>query len=458
MRSTMHWLTTTMMILSVLLPAQAAWSQTSKASPERPQIRVIGVVGEPLHVASDKTESTLKPGDRLDYGSRIMTGEEARAAITIRWSRDVPGESLDLLLLGPSGDITFMTNDALDNEASSRAVVIRTSKGVVRVVARAPGNATELYLKEGPRETRCVKTDLILQTNPTTKSTAYLCRFGQVGIRHVSRLMMINNGLMREIEKGELLGARRFASFQWQELEKMTNVPGVDASFPRIESGEAGEGAPRAPRQPGRNARPTAVQPEGEGAPAAEAEPAEASEEKGLEYVRIVTSMGDIDLELNREKAPITVANFLTYVDDGFYEGTVFHRVIADFMIQGGGLTPDLQRKPTAEPIKNEWRNGLKNVRGSIAMARTNAPDSATSQFFINVKDNPPLDQPRGGAAYAVFGRVIAGMDVVDEIRSVETGVRSGRRDVPVVTVMIKEIRRIAKPESAKAEADERGE
>jgi len=136
--------------------------------------------------------------------------------------------------------------------------------------------------------------------------------------------------------------------------------------------------------------------------------------------VKMETTLGDIVLELDAEKAPISVDNFLHYAESGFYNGTIFHRVVSDFMIQGGGFTPEMQEKQEGlrPPIRNEWRNGLKNVRGAIAMARTAQADSATAQFFINVVDNPRLDAPRDGAAYAVFGKVVEGMDVVDKIRN----------------------------------------
>ena len=156
-----------------------------------------------------------------------------------------------------------------------------------------------------------------------------------------------------------------------------------------------------------------------------------------LVYVKLATSMGDIVLELDNEKAPLSTQNFLGYVAKGHYDGTIFHRVIDGFMIQGGGFTPDLKQKSTDKPIKNEWKNGLKNSRGTVAMARTQVADSATSQFFINVADNGFLDQPRDGAAYAVFGKVVAGMDVVDKIRAVPTGVKNGMGDVPLQPVMI---------------------
>mgnify|MGYP003829438449 CR=1 FL=1 len=157
------------------------------------------------------------------------------------------------------------------------------------------------------------------------------------------------------------------------------------------------------------------------------------------------TSLGDIEIELYHDKAPVTVNNFLAYVDSGFYDGTVFHRVINNFMIQGGGMIPGLQEKRTLSPIKNEAGNGLSNLRGTIAMARTQDVNSATSQFFINVADNRYLDYKNAspaGYGYCVFGRVIKGMDVVDRIKSVATGRRGYYDDVPVRDVVIISIKR----------------
>lgn len=160
-----------------------------------------------------------------------------------------------------------------------------------------------------------------------------------------------------------------------------------------------------------------------------------------LPQVKLETTHGDIVIELNAEKAPNTVANFLGYVEDGHYDGTVFHRVIKDFMIQGGGFTTDLKQKPTKASIKNEANNGLSNVAGSIAMARTGDPHSATTQFFINTVDNNFLDfRGEEGAAwgYAVFGKVVEGLDVIEAIRSVDTGARDPfPTDVPVEDVVI---------------------
>jgi len=158
----------------------------------------------------------------------------------------------------------------------------------------------------------------------------------------------------------------------------------------------------------------------------------------------IHTSKGDIELELFAEQAPRTVENFVGYANSGFYDGTIFHRVISHFMIQGGGFTPDMEKKPTGEPIPNEADNGLSNKRGTIAMARTNDPHSATAQFFINVQDNMNLDhtgQSHSAAwGYAVFGRVTGGMEVVDEIRFVPTGRAGSYSDVPVEPVVIERV------------------
>ena len=168
-------------------------------------------------------------------------------------------------------------------------------------------------------------------------------------------------------------------------------------------------------------------------------------EKKETDMVVMETSMGSIKIKLAAEKAPLTVANFLAYVDSGHYDGTIFHRVIDNFMIQGGGFDADMRQKGTRAPIKNEAANGLANKRGTVAMARTAVVDSATSQFFINVKDNGFLDfrapTPQG-FGYCVFGEVVEGMDVVDRIKAVRTGMKAGMGDVPLETVEIISVRR----------------
>jgi len=166
---------------------------------------------------------------------------------------------------------------------------------------------------------------------------------------------------------------------------------------------------------------------------------------KGNPMVLISTSKGDIKVELDPEKAPETVKNFLAYVNAGYYDGTIFHRVIRGFMIQGGGLTPDMKDKREGQraPIKNEASNGLKNDTGTIAMARTSAPDSATSQFFINVANNNALNKAAGNDGYAVFGKVVDGMDVVKKIEQEETTSKGMHQDVPAEAITIKSVKEL---------------
>ncbi len=156
------------------------------------------------------------------------------------------------------------------------------------------------------------------------------------------------------------------------------------------------------------------------------------------------TSAGDIRIELFADKAPVSVENFLAYVDAGFFDGTIFHRIIPGFVIQGGGFSADMTQKPTREPIVNEADNGVKNTRGTLSMARTQARDSATSQFFVNLADNAFLDHGERDFGYAVFGEVVDGMAVVDQIAASETGRRAGMSDVPVEPVVVEAARRVA--------------
>jgi cyclophilin family peptidyl-prolyl cis-trans isomerase len=179
-----------------------------------------------------------------------------------------------------------------------------------------------------------------------------------------------------------------------------------------------------------------------------------------LEVTQGRAALGTIVIALNREKAPVSVDNFLQYVRAGHYDGTVFHRVMPGFMVQGGGYTPELVEKPTRPPIKNESRNGLRNSRGTVAMARTNDPNSATSQFFINVRDNHSLDFGIRGAGYAVFGEVVEGVEVADRISLTPTTVRGPHENAPQVSVVIRRARELKSwspkpaPEAAKPPGD----
>lgn len=176
-----------------------------------------------------------------------------------------------------------------------------------------------------------------------------------------------------------------------------------------------------------------------------------ATETVNSNTVKLVTSAGDITIRLYPEKAPVTVANFLSYVDSGFYNGTIFHRVINKFMVQGGGFSADMVQKESGEPIVNESRNKLHNIRGTVAMARTSDPDSATAQFFINQRSNLQLDWAPGKEGYTVFGEVVKGMGIVDFIATAETDsallkTSAGERpfeDVPVEPIVIKEVKRV---------------
>ncbi|HEY1898590.1 MAG TPA: peptidylprolyl isomerase [Steroidobacteraceae bacterium] len=160
--------------------------------------------------------------------------------------------------------------------------------------------------------------------------------------------------------------------------------------------------------------------------------------------IRFQTTLGDFTIELFPKEAPVTVENFERYVREEFFDGLIFHRVVPGFVIQGGGLTPDMSQKTNHPPIKNEASNGLKNARGSLSMARTNDINSATSQFFVNLKDNDFLDHKPGSYGYAVFAKVVDGMEVIDEIAAVKTGRRRGHDDVPVEDVLIIAAREVA--------------
>ena len=160
--------------------------------------------------------------------------------------------------------------------------------------------------------------------------------------------------------------------------------------------------------------------------------------------IRFETSLGDFTIELFEKEAPESVANFTRYIDEGFFDGTIFHRIVPGFVIQGGGFTEDMTQKKTKPPVKNEADNGLKNKRGTLSMARTNDINSATSQFFINLKDNDFLDHKPGSYGYAVFAKIVDGMDVIDQIAGVKTGRRRGHDDVPVEDVVIISAREVA--------------
>lgn len=161
--------------------------------------------------------------------------------------------------------------------------------------------------------------------------------------------------------------------------------------------------------------------------------------------IRFETNLGDFTIEFFEKEAPLSVANFKSYIEEGYFDGTIFHRIVPGFVIQGGGFTEDMTQKKTKSPVKNEADNGLKNKRGTLSMARTNDVNSATSQFFVNLKDNDFLDHSRGNFGYAVFAKVTDGMDVIDKIAAVATGRKKGFEDVPVEAVTMKSVRHLDK-------------
>jgi len=161
--------------------------------------------------------------------------------------------------------------------------------------------------------------------------------------------------------------------------------------------------------------------------------------------IRFETNLGDFTIKFFEKEAPLSVANFVSYIDEGYFDGTIFHRIVPGFVIQGGGFTEDMTQKKTKAPVKNEADNGLKNKRGTLSMARTNDINSATSQFFVNLKDNDFLDNSRGNFGYAVFAEVTEGMDVIDKIAAVTTGRKKGFDDVPVEAVIMKKVTRVDK-------------
>lgn len=237
---------------------------------------------------------------------------------------------------------------------------------------------------------------------------------------------------MTPMGKSEFVVTHSQRSNGMERQNLMMTLVGTVAALALVMFGAPGFAQTEAPKPAPADAKP-------------ETKPAAAG--KANPKVVIETTLGNITLELDAAKAPISTENFLQYAKDKFYDGTIFHRVMPNFMIQGGGHLPNLDEKKEGirPPIKNEWQNGLKNVRGTIAMARTNAADSATAQFFINVVDNANLDQAGGGGAgYAVFGKVVEGMDVVDKIKDTETKVDPkypGGKVVPATPVVIKSVR-----------------
>jgi cyclophilin family peptidyl-prolyl cis-trans isomerase len=340
-------------------------------------------------------------------------------------SEETSEDQRDLLLIGPETRIQITAFEAATAEDPPLVAVIE--QGTVRALDRRPGQAAAMHLKTGERLIHLQDADAVIEYDAASDTALHLVDQGSIMVEAGRRQILLKNGMVRQIKDGQILGARRMEQEQWQELSRRTDVEGVQIA-------RASEAAPA----------------EAGGLSTGNVAPPKPVKEDYV-YVRMHTTAGDIDLRLDRARAPITVDNFMSYVDKGFYEGTIFHRVIGDFMIQGGGFDQNLTQKPTDPPIRNEWQNGLKNERGSIAMARIGGQrDSATAQFFINVVDNARLDAPQAdGAAYAVFGQVVGGMDVVDRIRQVETrAATAAHRDVPVEPIIIEQVEKISREDA----------
>lgn len=289
-----------------------------------------------------------------------------------------------LLQLGPAAGVSGTGEDA-GGVANPIEFAIRNAEVIIRHVADA----------EAPAEV--------------------IVGRGSLTVDHDGRRIHCRELMVRGVREGRLLGARALAAGDWERAASLFVFPGA------VLASRGAVGAAPA------------------SSTTASAAEAAAGLVPGAAYVRVTTRLGDFVLELDAVRAPVSTANFLRYVEERFYTGTIFHRVVRGgiFVVQGGGMSDDMQEKKTHDPIVNEWTNGLRNLRGTISMARRPAPDSATSQFFINTRDNESLDQPRGGAAYAVFGRVIHGMEVIDAIQALPTGRRGLHADVPLESVAI---------------------
>jgi cyclophilin family peptidyl-prolyl cis-trans isomerase len=447
-------------LVAGLLPV-AALSWTAEAQSQRlsaqeagvPPMEVIALVGEATATTDEGEQRALSPQSELELGQRIETGEQGRVAIAVRRSAAVDETDADIVLLGSE---TAVVLTAQREARTAPPVVVTIEQGIVRAVNRHVSGRPAIAILTGDRLLQLDRADLFVTYEPETDDARYLVWAGEVHFELGERTIRIIEQRMRPIEQGKVRGAKRLTELRWQKAIESTKIPDVDVEQP--EPQRTASGQDERARNLG-NRRPTASgesPPKPRPAPGASATASQRPDDAGkgsaeeLEYVRLTTSKGDIVLELNQTRAPITVENFLNYVEKGFYEGTIFHRVVRSsiHIIQGGGRTADLQRKETDPPIKNEWQNGLKHERGTIAMARTSQPDSATSQFYINVKANPMLDRPRGGAAYCVFGRVVDGMDVVEEIYNTDTTLRQRMRDVPIETILIEQAEQISREEA----------
>jgi len=381
-----------------------------------------------------EARKALSKGDRLPAAALVEVGE-GRLAL----ASGGPDEfERMVLLLGSSSRVEVGVVSA------GTGHLVRLVDGSMRAVQDAGGRAPGLImvgaksddekLNAPPVHTR--GGDVMVTWNDTARTGTLYVQRGQVEVRSGARRIVFRPMMARDLRVTGPSGARSIGPSDWALMVETVAIDGVP--LPGVAAAAA----------PARAA----------GAATADSQATAEAVTPAFEYFRMETSLGNIVLELDGARAPVSTANFGAYVDARFYEGTIFHRVVRTgiSVIQGGGFTADMQPKPgTLGSITNEWQNGLTNSRGSIAMARTALPNSATSQFYINTVHNRNLDRPdQRGAAYAVFGRVVSGMDVVDAIQAVPTETRGRFGDVPVTSVVINRVVRLTDEEVAELDLE----
>jgi cyclophilin family peptidyl-prolyl cis-trans isomerase len=463
-----------------------ATSEGEEAVPVVPVLRVVGVVGEP-QAMSGGAKRTLAAGDAVAIGDTLLIGETSRIAIAIG-TTETPEARTDLLSIGANSKVELAAPAPAPGGAWEPPIVAVIHQGIYQTVIRGDSHRPMLKVRTAGRDVELGGSVLIGTMNPAAQSASYLVFADVIRIRMADRTIKVKAGMEREIVGDRVLGAKIVLRPKLEAAIGQTRIPGVDVTQPELVPTDDPAIAANRPKPavetpapyqydpvtdqhwdpvhghwhaghppPDKMPPPPAIEKKPELAATGTSpalgvspKPASAPPPSGEDavYVRVRTSKGEIVLELDRLRAPVTVANFVSYLNKNTYDGTIFHRVIPDFMIQGGGFTRDLVQKPTDPPIQNEWRNGLTNARGTIAMARLGGqPDSATSQFFINLVDNARLSAAQAdGAGYAVFGRVVAGMDVVDAIARVATRGQGPHQNVPVDPVVIEKVELTERP------------
>ncbi|MEL6742900.1 MAG: peptidylprolyl isomerase [Planctomycetota bacterium] len=400
------------MFLTILLLSAASRGET---------VRIRMIESSPVLQAADGTSLKCREGSVVPVGSVLQTQAEGRACLEWRWDGVQPGQT-DVMLLGFNTTIKRL-------EDQEGQCVFELQEGLVRLTQRHPERNSEDVLVFQGSPLACRAADVIVESLPRKGDSALSGgtimsngNQGKVVWRYGKRRVGFSGPGMRVIRpEGRVGGVVPLTNMAWTDALGRTNVIGFNMS-------EADETVTFQGKDDG---------------PVAPATPEVDESEKASTtpvLVRFETNLGAFVVKVDPENYPITCRNFLAYVDAGFYEDTLFHRVISGFMVQGGGFDTEMRRKETRGPIQNESGLGpIRNTRGTIAMARTSAPDSATSQFYINHKDNAFLDD----GPYCAFGRVVEGMSTIDAIAKERTTVRRGMRDVPEEQVIIRSAKRV---------------